>query len=155
MNRLDQLNKEISEQMKVTTGCNTRKCMHDFYISKMALAVQKLITTRTALQAAVVNFQGATELISDINTVEAQHIVDRFHEVYNDTNDYLGIVENDLKRALLDIGKYYKVDDLQYTQILADIEIMENWAASCEILTDEAAIVFDKYFDDSDLPFTE
>ena len=155
MNRITELNKEIAMQIKVTTGKDARNSLHDYDISKMALAVQMEITTRTELQAALISFQSAADQIMEIQTVACQHIVDRYNQIYNDTADYLATVDTDIQLALIDIGRHFHADTSKYFQILADIEIMEHYICSCEILTDAALKKLADFLNDDDLPFTD
>lgn len=150
MTRIEELNKEINAEIKVASGKYGRKNIHDYEVSRMALAVKKEITTRTNLQAAMVNYQMAAEQISDINTITCQHIVSRYHEMYCETSEFLGTVDDDIARALIDIGKHFRTDDILYSQILADIEVMEHYTVSANIMTEASCEQLSRFLDEID-----
>ncbi len=143
MCRVDELNKEISMEIQITEGKDARTSIKDYHISKMALAIQKAITTRTELQASVESMISSADDIWDINTIHAEHVRERSNDIFHDSNDFLATVDMDIKLALIDLGKHYHVSDSKYMNILADIEAMEHYKSAADIV-DSMALALDR-----------
>jgi len=143
MCRVDELNKEISMEIQITEGKDARNSIKDYHISKMALAIQKAITTRTELQASVESMVASADDIWDINTIHADHVRERSDDIFHDSNDFLSTVDMDIKLALIDLGKHYHVSDSKYMNILADIEAMEHYKTAADIV-DSMALALDR-----------
>lgn len=148
MNRVDELNKEISLEIQISEGKDARHSIKDYFVSKMALAVQKAITTRTEMQASIENMTSAIDTIFDIHTVESEHIRKRSTDIWYDSAEFLGSVDTDIKLALIELGRHFQVKDIRFKQILADIEVMEQFKESADIINAAACAIYKLHSDE-------